>query len=67
MNTLEEHLPNENCVMLGYTVSIKYLTEDGEVNLINTASHDLAPWESLGMLISHCDDVRHLLREGSEG
>lgn len=63
--TLEEMLP-EGSMVIGHASSIKYLDEDGGVSLMHTSNGDLPPWEIIGMLISHCDDLRQSLREGSE-
>lgn len=63
--TLEEMLP-EGSMVIGHASSIKYLSDEGDVHLMHTMDGDLAPWEVIGMLISHCDDLRQALREGSE-
>jgi len=51
----------EGAVCLGYAVSIKFLDADGDLSIFNT-SHEVTPWEALGMLETARDDLKDRLR-----
>lgn len=49
------------CIVLGFSVQIKYLSADGDVAL-GSFSSGVLPWEALGMLQTHGDDIREALK-----
>ncbi|MEV8610245.1 hypothetical protein AB0383_20360 [Amycolatopsis sp. NPDC051373] len=60
---LADRLP-EGVVPVSFVASVKVLHANGDVGLFHLNHETMMPWEAVGILTSHIDDLRDHMRNG---